>query len=154
MKWRSTKGLLETALSLDYFTADDDGVTAIPYHHVPGPRSKLVVVVGDNAGGKSFFRRIIQALCQKAKVECIAISAEGRRQIGHAPWLTFVYGDESWELDALPPQMLLGLIRQHALALCDNDLRGERVALQEEQREVLQAAADRWDDVSDFLGEE
>ena len=93
----STSGLLDHALSLDYGHPNDGGEVAIPVHRVDG--SKLVVVVGDNAGGKSFFRRVISAVCaqSKAKTECIGISMEGRAKVSHAPWLAMVYGDEGWE---------------------------------------------------------
>jgi hypothetical protein len=89
----SVSSLLDAILALDYFHGSE---VAIPYHRVDG-EDKLVVIVGDNASGKSFCRRIIQAMCQKAKVECIAISAEGRRKIAYSPWLTLVYGDEEYE---------------------------------------------------------
>lgn len=95
-KFSSPKTLLDRALRLDYFTPDEQGETAIPYHRVDG-QGKLIVVVGDNASGKSFLRRIVQLLCQKNKIECIHLSMEGRRNIGMAPWLTFVYGDEGRE---------------------------------------------------------
>lgn len=41
----------------------------------------LVQIVGDNATGKSFYRRIIQAICAEhfePKLECIHLSMEGR----------------------------------------------------------------------------
>lgn len=90
---RSPKTLLNDLLELAYF---DEDPPAIPAHRVDG-KGKLIVVVGDNASGKSFFRRIVQLWCQKAKVECMHISAEGRRNVSYAPWLTFVYGDEQHE---------------------------------------------------------
>jgi hypothetical protein len=53
-------------------------------------------VVGDNASGKSFLRRILGLICKQAseKTEFMPISMEGRRHISYMPWLTFVYGDE------------------------------------------------------------
>lgn len=85
--------MLDGILDLAYF---DEDPPAIPYHRVDG-KGKLIVVVGDNASGKSFFRRIIQLWCKKAEVECMHISVEGRRNVSYAPWLTFVYGDEAHE---------------------------------------------------------
>lgn len=87
------KDLLDAALDLEYFNPQE-GEAAIPYVRGHG-RCPIVVVVGDNAGGKSFFRRVIQALCSRHKVECMSISMEGRRRIAEMPWLTLVYGDES-----------------------------------------------------------
>ena len=92
-KFSSPRTLLNHVLDLGYFCGDEP---AIPYHRVDG-KGRLVVVVGDNASGKSFCRRIIQAMCQKNKIECIPISAEHRRKVSYMPWLTFVYGDEEYE---------------------------------------------------------
>lgn len=92
----SPKTLLDRVLDLAYFHADGDTPAAIPFLRVDG-ESKLVLIVGDNAGGKSFCRRIVQLFCQETKIECMAISAEGRRKISGAPWLVFVYGDEEHE---------------------------------------------------------
>lgn len=90
-------GLLDQVLDLDYFHKGDDGSpAAIPALRVEGD-SRLVVIVGDNAGGKSFCRRLVQVICHEVKVECMAISAEGRRKISGAPWLVMVYGDEEYE---------------------------------------------------------
>lgn len=95
-KFSSPGTLLDRALDLAYFHEDEDGDVAIPFHRVNG-RGRLILVVGDNASGKSFFRRIVQLLCKKSDIECMAISAEARRTISYNPWLTFVYGDEEHE---------------------------------------------------------
>lgn len=92
----STSTLLDVILDLDYFHEDGDEPPAIPFHRVDG-EGKVVVIVGDNASGKSFCRRIVQAVCQKAQVECIPISVEGRRKVSYMPWLSMVYGDEEYE---------------------------------------------------------
>ncbi len=94
-KFTTARTLLDRIFDLAYFH-EEDGAVAIPYHRVDG-RNRLIVIVGENASGKSFFRRIVQSVCRKNKIECIPISAEGRRQIAYSPWLTFVYGDESYE---------------------------------------------------------
>jgi len=91
--FKSALGLVRQMLKLDYFRPDDDDKVAIPAVWVPGT-GPLVVVVGDNAGGKSFLRRIAHGMCQRNKVEFMDISMEGRRSISAAPWLVFVYGDE------------------------------------------------------------
>lgn len=97
LKFNSTKQLIEKTLELDYF---QDPRPAIPYVWKPGKADNpLVVVVGENAGGKSFFRRCVNAVCRdKANnVECIPISMEGRRQVAYNVGLAFVYGSEDWE---------------------------------------------------------
>jgi hypothetical protein len=62
------------------------------------------------------------------------------------------FGEESWELDALAPDVLVALISEHVAEHTDQT----RVdALQEEEdrdREALTVLGDRWDDVRAFLG--
>lgn len=64
---------------------------------VPSKNAQLCLCLGDNATGKSLFRRIVRGWCQKnekQKVEMIGLSmqdrAGGMMGIAHA----FVYGDE------------------------------------------------------------
>lgn len=64
------------------------------------------------------------------------------------------YGDESWELDALDPDVLNTLIEEEIQRHLDIDMFEEQRELQETERELLNKAADRWDDVAEFLGEE
>lgn len=89
--------LVRQALTLDYFN-EFRGKVAIPVFSREGT-GKLTVVVGENASGKSFLRRVIGAICAQAekKTEYIPISMEGRRNVGMMPWLSMVYGDESWQ---------------------------------------------------------
>jgi len=93
MAFHDPRSLVEEALGLEYFHPNKEGKTPIPAFFQPG-EGKLLVVLGENASGKSFFRRITQSLCQKAEVECMGLSMEGRRSIAHKPWLAMVYGDE------------------------------------------------------------
>lgn len=91
-----TKELVEDVLKYEYFWGDD---AAIPYTWVPSEaQTPLVVVTGENASGKSFFRRVVQSYNQHRGVENIHISMEGRRSISSNPLLVFIYGDE--EIDA------------------------------------------------------
>ena len=58
LKFSNTKQLVERTLELDYF---QDPKPAIPYVWKPGKAGNpLVGVVGENAGGKSFFRRCVR----------------------------------------------------------------------------------------------
>lgn len=50
------------------------------------------------------------------------------------------YGMESWELDALEPQALAGLIEEHILGLRDDDDWKEKVAIENAHRVTLQVA--------------
>lgn len=94
--FNTTPELLSQVLRRDFFTPNDKGVAPIPFHRVDG-ETPLVLVLGDNAAGKSFFRRVVQAVSSKNKVECIHLSMEARRTISYNPWLAMVYGDEEHE---------------------------------------------------------
>lgn len=90
--------LVQRALRLTFFKPKKEGGRPpIRARWVPGkrPAAPLVVVVGDNASGKSFFRRVVGAICHEAGVEFMPVSMEGRAEGGFAR--AFVYGAESWE---------------------------------------------------------
>lgn len=63
-----------------------------------------------------------------------------------------LYGDESWELDALDPATLHDLIVNEVLSLRDEDLWQAAVAEQEEERNQLAAISEAYDQVVEFLG--
>lgn len=61
------------------------------------------------------------------------------------------YGGSSWELDALEPSVLVGLI-QASIDECRDPERWEAAIEREEsERKVLTAASERWDEVKKFL---
>jgi hypothetical protein len=65
-----------------------------------------------------------------------------------------LYGDSSWELDALEPEVLSSLIRDAVDELRDEEAWEESEAQERERTVVLQGIVDRWDDVADMvLGE-
>ena len=57
------------------------------------------------------------------------------------------YGDESWELDALEPRVLVQLIEDEVGVLCDDDRRQARIAEQKEARKQLRDVAKRWEEI-------
>jgi len=61
------------------------------------------------------------------------------------------FGDESWELDALDPRTLAGLITDAVEAIRDEDAWQQAVAEEQRQRSLLRSASDRWGDVATFL---
>lgn len=63
------------------------------------------------------------------------------------------HGYESWELDALEPTVLAGLIDSSIAAVVDMDLLEERRDEQETSRDRLQQVSDRWDEVVELLVE-
>lgn len=61
------------------------------------------------------------------------------------------YGYSSWELDALDPATLVGLIRDSIEEYRDPKRWNMAVELEETHRELLTAAADRWSEVEELL---
>lgn len=64
------------------------------------------------------------------------------------------FGNESWELDALNPATLAGLIRDEIESLIQPDAWRDALKEQNQGRTALQDIADRFDDVRDFLSNE
>lgn len=62
-----------------------------------------------------------------------------------------IYGDESWELDALEPSVLAGLVEEAVEGLIDQEVWNEVEEKEERDVELLARAADRWDEVAEFL---
>lgn len=75
-----------------YFEGD---TPAIPYHFVE-TAGKLAVIVGENAAGKSFVRRLVSEMCRSIHVEAIPLSMEHRAggSFMYGPARALVYGDE------------------------------------------------------------
>ncbi len=63
------------------------------------------------------------------------------------------HGDESWELDALSPEVLAGLIEGNIQAVLDAERWAGQQEVQRAGREQLQAVAYRWPEVVDFVAE-
>ena len=63
------------------------------------------------------------------------------------------FGLECWELDALPPDDMEKLVEREIKRYCDIDAWDEIKERQEEEREILDKAADNWDDVTEYVDE-
>lgn len=61
------------------------------------------------------------------------------------------YGTDSWELDALDPPVLVGLVEAAFAEHVDHDLWAEDDAAEEEQRQYMQTVVHRWPDVRAWL---
>jgi hypothetical protein len=61
------------------------------------------------------------------------------------------YGDESWELDALEPQVLTDLVRSSITDVMDSDLMEAAQAEERKAKRLLSLAADNWHDVAEYL---
>jgi hypothetical protein len=64
-----------------------------------------------------------------------------------------LYGSESWELDALEPQVIADLIEAEVLTWRDEILWDDAVAEEDRQKDMLRAASTRWAEVETFLTE-
>lgn len=62
------------------------------------------------------------------------------------------FGHESWELDALEPDVLAALVRGQIESLMDEDAWAEAVEREDEQKVILQSISERFDEVAEFLG--
>lgn len=56
------------------------------------------------------------------------------------------YGSESWELDALEPQVLSDLVRDHVVSLRDQELWDVSVAREREYKKTLRKLSKTWED--------
>jgi hypothetical protein len=92
--FNNAPSLVRQALTLDYFHPNGRGEVPIPARFQEGTGS-LVLALGENASGKSFFRRIIRQLCKMSGVENIHLSMEGRGD-SFGGLKSFVYGDEEY----------------------------------------------------------
>ena len=63
------------------------------------------------------------------------------------------FGDESWELDALNPQVIDGLIDAALKEIVNDTAWNETMEREDAARATLAQACDRWDAVTDFLNE-
>jgi hypothetical protein len=59
------------------------------------------------------------------------------------------FGDESWELDALDPTILSGMVRDAVTKLLDAKKWKHAVKEEEEHKRLLKVAADEWEDLMD-----
>lgn len=93
LKFGTLRGLLRNLGTVRIYAPDKDAKTLLPMLYVPG-QGKLLLVLGDNATGKSLVRRSLCLLCQDAGIESIPISMHGRS----TTFLRgFIYGDESYQ---------------------------------------------------------
>ena len=61
------------------------------------------------------------------------------------------YGASSWELDALPPNVLVDLIRSKIAQFIDKKAWAQALAEESDSRAQLKQAAERWGEVAQFL---
>jgi predicted ATPase len=91
-EFKTASELLQLAFDLVYFRPEED---LLQYQWAESSKSRFVVVVGENASGKSVLRRILSALAARAKVEAIPVSMEHRQTGGIER--SFIYGSETYD---------------------------------------------------------
>lgn len=62
-----------------------------------------------------------------------------------------IHGDESWELDALEPQVLSDLVREQVDKLRDDERYEDKVTQEGIEKDQLVKVYENWDDVTEFL---
>ena len=62
------------------------------------------------------------------------------------------FGNDSWELDALEPRVIAGLIREHALRLLDSELWHATETKVSDGRKALADISRNWQRVIDLIG--
>lgn len=101
----------------------------------------------------------------KFRVERVALAMEQIQQYGPPPNPAKItdsrfegyqreYGDESWELDALEPQVLADLVRSSVEGVIDTDAMDAAKEDERRNRELLDMTASRWWDVVEYLRED
>lgn len=65
-----------------------------------------------------------------------------------------LHGFESWEVEALRPKLLEGVIEAEFMSLIDHDLWAERRAEEEHNQGLLASVLNRWDEVESMFGGE
>lgn len=65
-----------------------------------------------------------------------------------------IHGDESWELDALDPTVIDGLIQEALTEIIDEAKWDESIQREERNKQSLEAAYNNWDDVVSWMVDE
>lgn len=153
-----------------YLNGKDMGPTWIVYFY-PGdmdvfrlPR-KRVLLVGAVVAERQRWRKICK-VSRVASVPTQCITVDGSRQLflcgrhfipthnstdSRAGKYIEDYGHECWELDALEPTVIRGLIQEHIDKIRNKRLWQDAQAEERVGRENLQRISDNWSDVVDYL---
>lgn len=134
--------------------------------YVRGKQTPVIFHFGDHdPSGKDMTRDITDRLAMfmgGLEVNRLALTMDQVEEFNPPPnpakttdsrYATYIaeFGAESWELDALEPTVIAGLIREHVEKLQDVGLWAERIAERDEHRRLLGAVAEQWDDLTGGL---
>lgn len=126
-------------------------------------RDRLMFYIGNDLVLAGHDRNDVESVLSDAvQVKRIALSMKQVERLSPPPnpakpkdarYVKYVqrYGRECWELDALPPDLLVRLIRRSIDTFRDDALWQAQMAIEEEQKALLRKASDNWDGVIDFL---
>jgi hypothetical protein len=101
---------------------------------------------------KLHFKRIALNMPQIAQYN----PPENPAKEGDSRYKAFVQytgGTTSWELDALPPNVLVGLIEEEVEKLRDPDVWSQASDEEKRYRDLLDSLSNRWEDVATYLEE-
>jgi energy-coupling factor transporter ATP-binding protein EcfA2 len=94
---QTLRPLVDHVLRFAYFATEPDHDCPIQAHLEAGaPDSRVLVITGGNASGKSFFAKVAEALTRQTyETEFMRVGMERRTAGGFAS--AFMFGDESWQ---------------------------------------------------------
>ena len=137
------------------------------YRHVEAGQTPIIFHLGDHdPSGKDMTRDIIDRIelftTRSIEVKRIALNMNQIEEFNPPPNPAKItdsratayiaeFGYNSWELDALEPSVMVDLIEESLSSVRDDDQWEKDVERQEEQRELLTAASERWEEVTAFL---
>lgn len=139
---------------------------AMRFQRIGREQTTIIFHLGDHdPSGKDMTRDIIDRMelfMGGTKLERLALNMDQVKQYNPPPnpakftdsrcaGYVAEFGESSWELDALRPDVLDGLIRGAITALIDQDLWDERQAIKDAGREHLKKISTNWLAVERFL---
>jgi hypothetical protein len=135
--------------------------------HIEGGQEIVILHLGDHdPSGKDMTRDIQERLSlfvgDSVEVQRLALNMDQVEEFDPPPNPAKVtdsrasayiaeFGDESWELDALDPVVISGLIEDAILSLRDEDLWEAKESTEARGRQGLKMAARRWPSVEKYL---
>lgn len=134
-----------------------------------GEQKTVIIHLGDHDPSGIDMTRDIQDRLElfgaKTKVERIALNMDQVEEYEPPPnpakttdsrfaGYSVLHGDDSWELDALDPPVLVNLIRRAIKKFRDPDVEAEAVEEEKDGRRALRGVSDNWEEVCEFVENE
>lgn len=138
------------------------------YRHIVSKQTPVIIHLGDHDPSGIDMTRDIKDRLElfsgyPVKVDRIALNEDQIEQYNPPPNPTklsdsraegyiALFGYDSWELDALEPSAITALIEATVMNLRDHEKWAEAVAKEKIQCNVLDAMADQYNEIADYLG--